>query len=182
MKTRYLKLTIGICLIVLSIAIISGCSIEKILGKSTEYLTNGEYTFRTDTNEDPKPSSGYGYRPRGRQNGVWMDVYISKVVVDDEYLTFFFERTPTSLVDNGYDATINWDHMHPFNHPLLTNLDDEDEVVRATGRTGHGSGNITSVIFPRIDTMRFRMTRGSGDYMMVFSEINLKKAVYKKTN
>jgi TolB-like protein len=115
-------------------------------------LVNGTYTLMP--------------RPRGRLGGVWQDIYISRVEVDSEYMTFFFENTEIAGSGYGRSGSIDWDRERA----TLIDLDKPNVYRRNTGRTGQGGGYIVSCVFPRIDGQRLRLENRQG---IVFAEILL---------
>ncbi|QQO07652.1 CsgG/HfaB family protein [Breznakiella homolactica] len=115
-------------------------------------LNNGTYTLTP--------------RPRGRLNGVWQDIYISRVEVDDEYMTIFFENKESAGDGYGRSGTVNWDR----GSATIIDLDKPNVYGKNTGRTGRNNGSVVSCVFERIDGRRFRLENRQG---IVFTEINL---------
>ncbi|ULQ59261.1 CsgG/HfaB family protein [Brucepastera parasyntrophica] len=118
----------------------------------TSKLQNGMYTLMP--------------RPRGRLNGVWEDIYISRIEVDNEYITIFFENKETAGDGYGRIGSVNWD----AGYATLIDLDRPSVYKKNTGRTGKNNGYIVSCVFQRIDGKRLRMENRQG---IIFTEITL---------
>jgi hypothetical protein len=126
-------------ILALVLAFITSCSV--ILD---EFLTlkNGTYTL------DP--------RPQGRQNGVWQSIYVSKVVVDDKYISFYFEDSAEGGSGAGHwSVGGSWDK----NTVELYDLYDATKYVKnSADGVRVGSGGIQYVVFPKeLDTKYYRM-------------------------
>jgi hypothetical protein len=109
-------------------------------------------------------------RPRGRLDGVWENIYISRIEVDSEYMTFYFENRETAGDGYGRSSTVNWDR----GYATLTDLDKPNIYKRNTGRTGQNNGYLVSCVFPRIDGKRLRLENRQG---LVFAEIVIDESV-----
>ena len=129
----------------------SGSSIVQ-LNQPVLVLANGTYTLMP--------------RPRGRLNGIWQDTYISRVEVDSEYMTFYFENREAAGDGYGRSATVFWDK----DYASLIDLDKPTIYKRNTGRTGQDGGYLVSCVFPRIDSRRLKLANRQG---VVFIEIIL---------
>ena len=115
-------------------------------------LANGTYTLNP--------------RPRGRLDGVWQDIYVSRVEVDSEYITVFFENRESTGDGYGRSGRVNWDR----DYATLSNLDNQAVYQRNTGNTGQGGGYVVSVVFPRISGARFKLENRQ---RIIFAEITL---------
>jgi hypothetical protein len=113
-------------------------------------LKNGTYTLMP--------------RPRGRMDGVWEDIYVSRIEVDSEYMTFYFENRETAGDGYGRSGIVNWDR----DLATLTGLDKPNVYKKNTGRTGKNNGYVVSCVFPRIDGKRLRLENRQG---IIFAEI-----------
>ena len=142
-----------IALAVITMAtVFTGCAfLEGITGELSS-SGNGTYT--------PNP------RPQGRLNGVWEDIYISRVEVDSEYITFYFENKAEGGDGYARSGRVNWDK----GDATLTNLNRPSSYIKNSGVTGQGGGYVVSCVFPRIEGNRFKLENRQG---VVFNEIIL---------
>ena len=125
---------------------------STVLPKAASMPANGIYTLMP--------------RPRGRLDGVWQDIFISRIEVDGEYMTVFFEDRETAGSGYGRIGTTFWDK----NDVTISDLDKPNVYTRNTGRTGEGGGYIVSVVFPRISSRHFRLENRQG---VVFTEVTI---------
>lgn len=156
-KLTFFRIIALAAVIGIAMTITGSLSAEGILKKglrAVENLTlaNGTYTLEP--------------RPQGRLNGVWENVFISRVEVDREYMTFFFENSKTAGDGYGRSATVDWDK----NNATLTDLKKPSVYKKNTGRTGQGGGYVVSVVFPRINGKQLKL---ENRYGLVFAEITL---------
>ena len=168
-------------LTMLSLLLLSCDEITK--DKSTLVLTTGVYRFQQDENSDPQPLNlaNYSYRPRGRVNGIWKNIFIDRLEISDDYITIFFQNAASGGAGYAFDYDTNgWQSSGP-NRPALIDVETQEFVINV-GETHNGAGYIQSVVFPReLDTMKFNLKKNIGlDTEMVFTQINLRKAVYKR--
>jgi TolB-like protein len=113
-----------------------------------QVLRNGTYTLNP--------------RPRVRTaGGQWLNMWISKVVVENRFITFYFESVERGA-GSGFSGTSDhsdWYHTYV----TLYNLDNENVYVTATGETTRNAIYPETIIFPRVNFNRFRMeTRAYG--------------------
>ncbi|MDR3019824.1 MAG: hypothetical protein LBU66_02850 [Treponema sp.] len=147
-----MKLTkiIGITVLVTAIGFaltLTGC--EEIIDELI--LKNGTYTLSP--------------RPQGEQDGFPEDIYISKVVVSDNYIRFNFENSETGSVGYGDSPAADWGK----NLATLTNNNKKSEKVKSISSRDQG-GNVSMCSFPRIDSKRLKLENEEG---IVFSLIRL---------
>jgi len=119
-----------------------------------QVLKNGIYTLNP--------------RPRVRQaGGQWEDMWITKVEVENRFITFYFDDRATGA-GRGYGNSHYSDWY--TGHVTLYNLDRPSNFVKSSGITGY---YIETIIFPRIDAKRFKMETIAYGRDKAFEEIIL---------
>jgi TolB-like protein len=108
-------------------------------------------------------------RPRARQSGgTWEEMWISKVEVEDKFITFHFDDRATGS-GSGYHG--NRQDWYPGDGVTLYNLDNPNASVKASGITD--DYRLRSLIFPHLNAKRFRLESTKYGRDKAFDEIIL---------
>jgi hypothetical protein len=100
-------------------------------------------------------------RPRAREaGGTWCDQYVSKVEVENDFITFYFEDRLQG--GSGYGGNVSrWRdqcYLIDLNRPTLRR--------KVSGNTDHNGWGLKTCIFPYVNSNRFRME--TSDYEEYF--------------
>ncbi|MCL2762868.1 MAG: hypothetical protein FWD36_06670 [Treponema sp.] len=127
-------------IIALAIIALTMTTCEDVI-ETLARLKNGTYTLSP--------------RPQGRAgNGSWASIYVSKVEVDNGYITIFFENHATENNGYGGSSTIYWTE----GTATLFDYNDESISKKNTYHHAHNNSNIVYIIFNRIDSKRLKLT------------------------